>query len=164
MQPARDEEHPENREQDRCAQVNGLQRQAVCECLAEEDHRAVGEQHAASSAGDDGRQVRIGGRQCDRRDLRLVADLRNEEGDEGSEQHPRIARRRALLIELVRLERPQGHQQHADADDDIEHPRTQQPPEVGADDACHRVIGQRCEQDSQQNRPWPAVSGRQHER
>ena len=68
----------------------------------------VHEQHAERRARDDGRQRIESGGEHRGGDLRLVAHLRQEERDDGDDEHAAARRgRRVVVGELVRLERPQ---------------------------------------------------------
>ena len=103
------------------------------------------------------------GGQRHRGDLRLVADLDEEEGDQRGEEGSRLARRLRALVGLVGDQAPARH----DDEGDGEHPahRLGADPgrDLGADPGGERVVGQRGAKDAEDDRQRLAVARRQHQ-
>src|ERR1700733_8463491 len=104
MKAAPDEQRAETEKQETRSNVQGLQQQSLGKRVAEEYDRAVGENHAVGGAGDADRQVRVGCGQGHRGDLSLIADLRNEEGDQGRRKGTRPLGLSLAFIQLIGLE------------------------------------------------------------
>jgi hypothetical protein len=68
--------------------ADGFHRQLIRHLVAEEHDRNVGQHHAQCRTNHDRREVFKPCRQADGRDLRLVTDLGNEEGDECRNKRP----------------------------------------------------------------------------
>jgi len=87
------QEHRESEQQeDDCGdRVHHALREFLRGNIAEQHRRHVGEQHADRGAGNDGHERVVVGRQCDRRDLRLVAHFDEKERDQrGAEDTNRV--------------------------------------------------------------------------
>jgi hypothetical protein len=143
--------------------VHGLQRQSFGERVAEEYDRAVGQQHAEGGAGDDQREIRVGCGQGHRGDLSLIADFCNEEGGQGGRKGTRPPRLIVAFIQRVGFQAPKRHRDHADADDQIQTRRREVAPEMRANVACDRMIGESRTKYTGENGPGFAVVGGQHQ-
>src|ERR1700723_3794656 len=163
MKAAPDEQRAETKKQKARPNVHGLQRQSVGKRVAEEYDRAVGEQHAEGGAGDDQREIRVSCGQGHRGDLSLIADLCNEEGDQGRRKSTRPLWLSVPFIQLVGFQAPKRHRDHADADDQIQTRRREVAPEMRTNVAGDRMIGESRAKNAGENGPGFAVVGGQHQ-
>jgi hypothetical protein len=76
-----DEDGTDTEQQDGGRVMDRAHREAASKSIAKEDHGRIGREHAAGSAGDDGRKVRITGGKRDRCNLGFIADFRDEKCD-----------------------------------------------------------------------------------
>src|SRR5581483_1483059 len=139
------------------------QRQALGRMVAGEYRGEVGRQHAERSSGNDPPNVMVLRGEQDRRDLRLVADLDQEERDQGGEKGAvRVFGR--LGFGLVGDENPQRHGDEGKRDGPAQHAGRNGRAQPGAEPGGEPVIGERREQNAEDNRPRLAETGREHER
>jgi hypothetical protein len=145
-------EHPKTSEHDRSSDADRLHREPVGELVPEKYRRDIGEHHAERCAGDDRVELLEPGGEADRRDLRLVTDLGEEERDQGRDKGTEAADRLRLLLILVRKQRPHGDAQEGNPEYPA-HPRSieevagQCPGKSGSG-----MVGDRGEEDAEDDR------------
>jgi hypothetical protein len=108
--------------------------------------------------------VRVLRRQRDGRDLRLVADLHDEERQQRGREDAPAGRLLRLVPELVGHQGPGRHRDERHAQDPAHQVRTDGGGEPGADVARDRVVQQRRDQDAEDDRQRLAVFRREHQR
>ena len=132
--------------------------------IAEQHNRRVGQQHAESGAGGDedqrveARGERHGG------ELRLVADLDQEEGNQGGHEGAGLTRRLRSLVGLVGDQAPAGHDDEGGAQDPAHRVGADPAGDRGADPGRECMIGERRQKHSQDDRDRLAIARRQHQR
>jgi hypothetical protein len=105
-------------------------------------------------------------RSCESQRIHLgfVTDLSEKERHERCEEGAPANERRAAVIELVRFQCPQRHNDHARADHDVQRCRIEKPAKPCADEPCCQVVGNGGAQDAGEDSPGVTLAGRQHQR
>jgi hypothetical protein len=123
------------------------QRQALREATAEQHDRHVRQQHARGGADHDFPQRRILRREHDGGDLRLVANLGEEEGDGRGDEG--IARGQGLVVvDLVGLQGPQPDREETDRHDPTQHVGREPLRDERAEPTGERMVEQGGHQDA----------------
>ncbi len=125
----------------------------------------VGDQHSAGRAENDGgERVEARGEQHGR-DLRLVADLGEEERDDGDAEHaPARYRRRFGVVERVGLQRPRRDGEEGERDDPAQRTGREPGAHEIAEVPRERVVGERGDEDAGDDRHGLPEPRRQHQR
>jgi hypothetical protein len=158
-------QNSERREQSGGNDAHRFERYPVRRQLADQDHRYIGDQHPERRSRDHCDQIVEPRGQHYGCDLRLVPDLGQEERNDGHHESAEMAvRHRSIVVDLVRLERPQR--------DDHERKR-EQPAKVdgghdiaypGSGQAGKRMVEKRGHRDAKDDRHRLAQARCEHQR
>jgi hypothetical protein len=102
-------------------------------------------------------------RQRDRGDLRLVAHLGQEEGQQRRAEHAHARERASFSSNLSGISVHPRHGEERQTQDPAQGLRPDQRRDPGADGTRERVIGQCCDQDAEDDRNGAAEPRREHE-
>ena len=127
------------------------------------DRRHVGEHHAEGRAQHDRHERLVARRQCDGRDLGLVADLGQEEREHCGAEDAEPGAHGRRLVELVGNQHPDGHRDERCPQQPAQDVRARYGSDPSSHGAGDAVVEECSDEDAQHDRHRPAEPGRQDE-
>jgi hypothetical protein len=144
--------------------VHQPHRQLLRQPAADQHGGHVGQHHAGRRAGDDADEFgREAGRQRDGRDLRLVAHLGEEEGDQRRHEDAVAGLGLLVRVELVRDQHPARHREEGQAQRPAQRRRADESGQPAAQRAGGGMVEHGRGEDAPDDGPGPLEAGREHE-